>query len=219
MKLYLFFIHKDIIPTNIRYSGLSTMETNISIDDDYLLYAYTKKKEFYKRFRLERKDIFNIKIITMTKEEYKVFQYQYSGLKLDIHTFMNLTYGLDILSTGNEYYVSKKEWLGIIPKVENFRYLIHKYTELLTVDNVLSLSLLGLDTLVMPYEPDYENMFFEEFEYDEDINYHTQTYLKENFSINPKVLIGFDINIRSKELNVFIHLYKWSLKDEKRTNP
>ena len=170
------------------------------------LYAYTTKKKYKNRFISERKKIFVVKKVKVTKEELDILDREYAEYALDVFWYYTDKEKAQILTTNNEFDFCTLGWADHVFTEEFIGGLSDRRIKILNDKYVKALRKLGLDTLVILAEEQVLTTSPEEDDFDE--------YFDNLVSYGSVAGPGFHIDIEysfeitAKSLNVFTHFFK-----------
>lgn len=209
LKLFSFFINEKYLT---RYMGYYTSRDRfIKINGTkYILYACTTKKKYKKDFlKVRRNDIFIIKKKNIDKNEYK--ELKSAGLnmyELNYYELSNYSYKTKMLLSYFEYECVHTQWIDMILPEEVFSYLSPDIISSINKEYEIALTYLGLNSLILVTGDDSLEYCFDELIFNDDCS-----VLHVTPNIIPKEKsFSTSFDIKGKEINLFIHIFKSTLK-------
>jgi len=210
MKIYLFYIPLIFLQKKIAYTTVS--DEDIISDDgiEYRFYSFTTDKNKKERFLKERINNFLLITKNINKNEYEEFKKNKSTFELLYIKYDNYSYGINILSTMNEYNHCKYAWCEIFNEKNILSSLPYNLIDIIDNDYQEYLAILGLNSLVITYDEELSSMLVNSgYQFDEEcvFNIDDQEYYDKSGRI-----ATISLKLKPKEYNFYIHefneLYK-----------
>lgn len=185
MNFYFIFANKDKLD-DIVLKTVYPMYSIIINNKVHVLYAVTDKKKYLNEFINSRKDIFKVKKKNIDKDDMNEEDVRLINIfKLDYLPYSNGKKYIDILSTNHEFYVCISTWAEYLFDNESISYITKDKINLLKSKYIKSLSKIGLQSSIIIYKNKVESK---------------------------ETDFGTDFHLDTKSLNIFIHIFKSTLK-------
>lgn len=207
MRVYFFYIKKDLLPEDITFTMRSDFFRNTQ-DRNYVLYAITNNKDYKDKFLIERSKEFIKTKHKVDIEEFEKMKKDLKGYFLDYRDYKYDDGSVKILSTKFEYNAVLYEWFEFNNLYDNLGLFSYQILHSLKDEYYFALHRLGLISLyVCSHSPEYAEWYFDEIMFEDN-------HLKSLYHLFlPDQKIEISIKLRPNEFNLFISAFRSLFKE------